>query len=314
MIKKLLVFIILFIIFYDIYTTFIIKKEHTDENNKLNNKIGSFTKLNNDIDSVTKLNNDNGSFTKLNNDIDSVTKLNNDNGSFTKLNNDIDSVTKLNNDNGSFTKLNNDIDSVTKLNNDNGSFTKLNNEINNKQLDIPIISPMMFGKPSEYKENEYIIWEFYDPSPWTKIIYKYNEKFPFYFFIKIIIPSLNDYQDWKNIINNINFNPKSGEIIIPTNDEESALSIANLMISNFKGDISLKDILNKNLIDISINKAKKYEVVKNKLIDQINNNIKIKHNFKDPIVFQKDLSIVEKIENTHESEYSAFEGNEYSFI
>jgi len=185
------------------------------------------------------------------------------------------------------------------------------------------ISPMLYGKPSEYVEDNYILWEFNDPLPWTKIVYKYNENHPFYFFIKIKIPSLNDYQEWKNIIGNINFNPRSGEIIIPANDEETALAISNLMISHFKGDISMRDIINKNLIDISISKAKKYEIVKNKLIEQINNNIKIKNNFKDPITFQKDLAIekMENIENIEKSpevsssnDYNAYEGTEYSFI
>ena len=176
-----------------------------------------------------------------------------------------------------------------------------------------IVSPNLFGSPSDYKEGKYIIWEFQNPKPWNKIIYKNNEPYPFYFFIKIKIPSLNDYQNWKNIIQNIDFDPRSGEVIVPTNDEETALSIINLMISNFKGEISIEDIINKNLIDISINKAKKYDIVKSKLIDQIAESSKqpktVKETFKDTPSFQKDLA-----ENNTKPELSPYEGTEYSFI
>ena len=71
--------------------------------------------------------------------------------------------------------------------------------------DVPlkeVISPNLFGTPSEYVKDKHIIWEFQDPKPWSKIIYKNNDHYPFYFFIKIKIPSLNDYQSWKNIIPN----------------------------------------------------------------------------------------------------------------
>lgn len=179
-----------------------------------------------------------------------------------------------------------------------------------------VIPPNLFGTPSEYEENKHIVWEFQNPKPWSKIIYKYNDSYPFYFFIKIKIPSLNDYQNWKNIIQNIDFDPRLGEIIVPTNDEETALSIVNLMISNFKGEISIDDIINKKLIDISINKAKKYDIVKNKLIDQIIESNKppktIKETFKDTPSFQTDLAEINKPNVTNE--LSPYEGTEYSFI
>jgi len=191
-------------------------------------------------------------------------------------------------------------------------------------IDKPYISPNMFGKPTEFEKDNYIVWEFDEPSPWTKIVYKYNENYPLYFYIKIKIPSLNDYQDWKKIIPNINFNPRTGEIIIPTDDEETALSIINLIISNFKGDISIKDIINKNLIDISIDKAKKHDTVKQKLIEQINNNIKIKNNFLNDRELEKEkdtediiesIPIINKPSENHKSDqYIPYEGTEYSFI
>ena len=115
---------------------------------------------------------------------------------------------------------------------DNAEHNDINELVDN-------IDPNMFGKPSEYEKNNIIVWTILDPNPWNKIIYNYNEKYPFKFYIKIKVPSLNDYTKWKNIISNLDFDPRTGEIIIPTDDEETALSIANLIISNFKGDLSI---------------------------------------------------------------------------
>jgi hypothetical protein len=185
----------------------------------------------------------------------------------------------------------------------NNSEDLLNNDL------IDNIDPNMFGKPSQYEKNNIIVWDIVDPEPWDKIVYNYNEKYPFNFYIKIKVPSLNDYNNWKNIIPNLDFNPRSGQIIIPSDDEETALSIANLIITNFKGDISLEDILNRNLIDISINKAKKYQVVKNKLIEQIMTNLndkpKKKESFNNTSSFTTDLA-------KKQEDYSAYEGIEYS--
>ena len=182
--------------------------------------------------------------------------------------------------------------------------------VENKDEIIENVSPDLYGKPSIYKENEYIIWDFNDPQPWNKIVYKYGSKYPFYFFIKAKIPSLNDYQAWKNVIPNIDFDPMLGEIIIPATDEESALSIINLIFSNFKGDISIEEIINKNLLDISINKAKKYDVVKNKLIEQIKENTKV-NSIKEPFeaIAHEEAPII-----TNSDKYEAYQGIEYSFI
>ena len=118
-------------------------------------------------------------------------------------------------------------------------------------------------------EPENNIQEFDRPYPWTKIIYDKGEEYPYMYHIKIIIPSLNDFERWKQIIPNIDFNPNSRELIIPSKDEASALAIANLICINFSGQMSMTDILNKDLIRISISKAKTHDVVKNKLREQI---------------------------------------------
>lgn len=197
-------------------------------------------------------------------------------------------------------------DEIETISNDNN----LQHDDITKEDNIFEPDPLMFGEPVQYDKNNIIIWSLLDPHPWSKVVYKYYDKNPFYFYIKIKIPSLNDYSNWKEIIPNIDFDPKTGELIISSQDEETALSIVNLIISNFKGDLSLEEILDKNLIKISINKARKYEIVKHKLIEQITTNLnsKPKELFNDQQTLMTDLA-----QNNHES-YVPYEGSEYSFI
>jgi hypothetical protein len=129
-----------------------------------------------------------------------------------------------------------------------------------------------------YNISQPKVWEFDSPNPWDKIIYKEGEEYPYFFHIKLKIPSLQDYQTWKEIIPNIDFNPLTRLVVIPSKDEASALAIANLMSINFSGMLSLEDILEKNLIQISISKAKTHEVVQTKLREQIMDNLYGKQN------------------------------------
>lgn len=133
----------------------------------------------------------------------------------------------------------------------------------------PPISINLFGKPHDHKPNEYILWLFTQPSPWSQIIYAYKQEFPFKFFIKVKIPSLNDYESWKEVIPNLDFDARTGELIIPSKNEASALAVTNLILSTFKGQLKLETILEKGLIQISVVKAQQYELVKNKLREQI---------------------------------------------
>lgn len=119
------------------------------------------------------------------------------------------------------------------------------------------------------KSSKPKIQEIDRPYPWTKIIYIENDDYPYYFHIKINIPSLNDYENWQKVIPNIDFNPNTKEIIIPSKDEAGALALANLMCINFSGQMTMQEILKKDLIRISITKAKTHDVVRNKLREQI---------------------------------------------
>ena len=195
---------------------------------------------------------------------------------------------------------------------------------NKKELNNPIysqveksISVNLFGKPSKVEPGKLIMWSFIQPKPWTQIIYNYGQEFPLKFFIKIKIPTLNDYQMWKQIIPNMDFNSKTGEIIIPSKDEAGALAITNLIVSNFQGQLSIENILEKNLISISINKARQFEMVRNKLKEQIIESIQGK-TMEQKSDFEQDLAKNEVKTNLKESFESvdpgAYEGGEFTYL
>ncbi len=128
------------------------------------------------------------------------------------------------------------------------------------------------------------------PNPWSRIIIDQRQEYPYLFHIKVKIPSLNDFENWKQIIPNIGFDPRTGELVIPSKDEASAIALANLIVINFGGQMSLKDILEKNLIQISVAKAKSYDVVQNKLREQIMENLYGKQFNSSQTSFEKDLA------------------------
>lgn len=133
-------------------------------------------------------------------------------------------------------------------------------------------------------------WEFDKPNPWTRVILIEQDEYPYYFHIKLNIPSLNDYQIWKQIVPNLDFNPRTGELIIPSKEEASALALANLICINFSGQMSIDNILEKNLIQISVAKSRSYEVVQNKLREQIMENLYGKSVTKVQTSFEQDLA------------------------
>jgi hypothetical protein len=178
------------------------------------------------------------------------------------------------------------------------------------------------------------VWDFNVPNPWTKIVYNMNDDYPYHFYIKLTIPSLNDYQTWKQIIPNLNFNSRTGELIIPSKDEPSALALANLIVINMTGQLSLENILNKNLIQISTAKSRKYEIVQNKLREQIKENLNKKINLNIPDIFEKDLAKIDisknnitsdkfndtfkhfsdELDNTNNTEIGAYDGSDFSYL
>ena len=172
------------------------------------------------------------------------------------------------------------------------------NSTNNKSGIVSIVQPpkiLLEGKISNEKFANFkkaapkeVVFD--KPNPWSKIIIDQNQEYPYLFFLKVKIPSLNDFENWKMVVPNLEFDPRIGELIIPSKDEPSAIALANLIVINFSGQISLKDILDKNLIGVSVSKAKSFEVVQNKLREQIMENLYGKQFNVSQTSFEKDLA------------------------
>ena len=108
-------------------------------------------------------------------------------------------------------------------------------------------------------------------TPWIKIKH-YNNYTKYY--IKIKIVDEKKLEEWEKIKDlDIYYNVKNEYLIIKSDTEEKALVIANLFISNMNNEIDLDEIIDNDMINISYNKAIKYKVVKNKLIELIKNNL-----------------------------------------
>lgn len=97
-----------------------------------------------------------------------------------------------------------------------------------------------------------------DKDPWTKIKETKGENF---YYIKIIKFDEVKFIEWKNIIPNLEYDITDKLLKIPSKDEERAMSIVNLIISNMKGDIELNEIIENDLINKSIIKSRKFNVV-----------------------------------------------------
>ena len=69
------------------------------------------------------------------------------------------------------------------------------------------------------------------------------------------------------------FNGQNFDLLIPSQDEEFALTICNLIINNIKGNLTINNIVDNNLIQVSMQKIKKYAVIKNKIVEQILENL-----------------------------------------
>jgi hypothetical protein len=113
---------------------------------------------------------------------------------------------------------------------------------------------------------------------WSKVI---DNKY----YIKLKPLTLDDYVNWKdyfdstNIVNNIYFDPNIGELIIITDDENIAIVVAYTILNNFIGINNFED--SKLLLNGNIEKIKGDDIFKNKLIDNIFNNLNRHKNIKD---------------------------------
>ena len=152
-------------------------------------------------------------------------------------------------------------------------------------LDLHFTYSTRFEKTSSEKFNnedeEETIFE--NPNPWNKVQYytHYNRYF-------IIINNLNDHVEkimlWKSLpiikSDMIDIDIDNNYLILKTYSEEEALVVCNLIINHINNNLTINDIVSKNLINYSINKAKRYKLIKTKLAElikegvaQLNNNV-----------------------------------------
>ena len=208
----------------------------------------------------------------------------------------------------------NDTESESKKVNNVATKDKFN--YNDNLSTTNLFKNFAYGEPHKMemsKDGPIYMWKFNQPVPWSKILHLPGKDFSYEFSFKVEIPSINHYQSWKKVIPNINFNPDTEEITIPCNDEEGALSVANLIINNFKNKISKKDIIQKNLINISIVKAKKFPIVKKKIKEQIIDMLTKKdESFKREADYEEDLAKAKQQQEDFGP--SGYGGSEYSYL
>ena len=113
---------------------------------------------------------------------------------------------------------------------------------------------------SELQEAKEII--IMDKQPWNKIKETREQN---YYYINIIKFDEVKFIEWKNIIPDIEYDITEKLLKIPSKDEERAMSIVNLMISNMRSDIELNEIMENDLINKSIIKSRKFNVVFTKI-------------------------------------------------
>ena len=146
-------------------------------------------------------------------------------------------------------------------------------------LDLYLNYSARFDKSSNEKfnnnENEdnnqdEVIFE--NPNPWNKIQY-FTHVNKYY----IQIEKLNDHIEkiilWKSLpiikTDLIDIDIDNNYLILRTHSEEEALVICNLIINHINNNLTINDIISKNLINYSINKAKRFKLIGTKLTELI---------------------------------------------
>jgi hypothetical protein len=126
-----------------------------------------------------------------------------------------------------------------------------------------------FNNDDENNEDEI---EFDNPNPWNKIQY-FTHINKYYIKINKIGDHIEKIMVWKSlpIIKNdlIDVDIENSYLILKSHSEEEALVICNLIINHINNNLTINDIVSKNLINYSINKAKRYKLIGTKLTELI---------------------------------------------
>lgn len=211
--------------------------------------------------------------------------------------------------------------------NDSNEYNELN-DLNSKEIIKLNNHKELKKKNNKNNKSKNIIFD--NPNPWSRIIFNPNNKYSYTFYIKIEIPSFNDYHTWKKIIQTLDYLPNSKELIILANDEETAIGIINLIIMTFTNNISFDNIIEKNLINLSIEKIKQNTEIKETFREQINKYLHYQQNshLKENVNIQSSNEY--KLNNNKESnnkesnnkefnnklnnDIEAYDGGDYSYL
>ena len=164
-----------------------------------------------------------------------------------------------------------------------------------------------YGNPTDIYEDQgsrIIFWKFSEPNPWSTLYFNQtNETFTFGINHPISKSLLNE---WNSIIPNLGFNDNDKHLMITTSDEESALAVINLVLSTVHEELSIKEIISSNLIDISVAKIKAHPLVRTKILEQIQEKMSVNQETIEP---EDGMDLA-----TNKLEVGAYGGNEFSFL
>ena len=159
-------------------------------------------------------------------------------------------------------------------------------------------------------------------TPWDKIK---ETKDVNYYYINIRKFDEVKYLQWKELIPDIEYDITKKIFKIPSKDEERAISIVNLIISNMKGDIDMDEILKNDLINKSIIKSRKYNVVfikitnlvienNSELNSELNSeNNKINKELKNIDTFELDKNINNEYSQKNKPEIKSIKPEDYNY-
>jgi hypothetical protein len=146
-------------------------------------------------------------------------------------------------------------------------------------LDLYYTYSDRFGKKNNEKfdnennEDEII---FDEPNPWNKIQY-FAHINKYYIKINNINEHIEKIMLWKSLpvikSDLIDIDVENNYLILKTNSEEEALVVCNLIINHINNNLTINDIISKNLINYSINKAKRFKLIGIKLTELIKEGI-----------------------------------------
>lgn len=127
----------------------------------------------------------------------------------------------------------------------------------------------------------------------------------------------NKFKQWQDIMPELEYDLNTKEIMIISKDEKRAIAILNLIISNMQNNINLDDIIDRDLINKSILKARKFNLVETKLIELIKENNKKELNIFDNNIEKIDtsnLNINEETDNDNDNdEKERIKPEEYNY-